>query len=236
MLTLTGLVKHYRDGDGGTIPALDGVSLTVGAGELIALYGPSGSGKTTLLSIVAALLPPDAGAVRVDGRDVTKLGAGEAAGYRLRELGYIAQTPDLMPGVSAVDNAALKLLDLRRRPREARREVSPLLERLGLGRRLRHRPDQLSAGERQRVAIARALAAQPKLVLADEPTGALDSVRSREVLGLLRDLCRERGVAMVLATHDAQAAAYADHGQALLDGRLVDYVPDPLVGPVARGD
>ncbi|HEY4278792.1 MAG TPA: ABC transporter ATP-binding protein [Conexibacter sp.] len=230
MLALADVVKHYRDGDGGTVRALDGVSLNVASGELVALYGPSGSGKTTLLSIVAALFAPDRGEVRVDGRAVSGLTGKEAAGYRLRQVGYIPQAPGLMPGVPAVDNAALKLFDLRRSPREARREVAPLLHRLGLGERLKHRPEQLSAGERQRVAIARALAAGPKLVLADEPTGALDSVRSREVLQLLKELCDEQQVAMLLATHDPQAAAYADEAIALIDGQLVAHVPDVGAG------
>jgi putative ABC transport system ATP-binding protein len=227
-LAVNEVVKHYRDGDGTAVRALDGASLTIARGELVALYGPSGSGKSTLLSIVAALLAPDSGEVRVDGLDVTRLSGNAAAAYRLRHVGYITQAPGLLPSVSALDNATLKLLELGRRPREARREVRPLLERLGLGGRLKHRAEQLSAGEQQRVAIARALVARPRVVLADEPTGALDLTRSRDVLALLKELCAEHDVAMLLVTHDPQAAAYADDARALLGGRVVDYRPDPV--------
>ena len=226
MLEIRELVKHYRSGEDEVVEALDGVSTSIGAGELVALYGPSGSGKTTLLNIVAALLAPDRGAVLVGGRDVTALSAREAARYRRLELGYVSQTLDLLPGVSAIDNAALKLFDMRIGVREAHRRVAPLMDRLGLGRRLRNRAEQLSSGERQRVLIARALATGPRLVLADEPTGSLDSARSREVLTLLTEICHEREVAMLLATHDLQAAAFADRAHALRDGRLVEHRPE----------
>jgi putative ABC transport system ATP-binding protein len=225
LLELRELVKHYRSGEDEVVEALDGVSLAIDAGELVALYGPSGSGKTTLLSIVAALLAPDRGAVLVGGRDITALPEREAARYRRLELGYVGQALDLLPGVSAIDNAALKLFDMRIGVREAHRRVAPLLDRLGLGRRLHNRAEQLSSGERQRVLIARALATGPRLVLADEPTGSLDTARSREVLTLLTEICHEREVAMLLATHDAQAAAFADRTHALRDGRLVDHRP-----------
>jgi putative ABC transport system ATP-binding protein len=226
LLELRELVKHYRSGDDEVVAALDGVSLSIGASELVALYGPSGSGKTTLLSIVAALLAPDRGTVLVAGRDVTGLSEREAARYRRLELGYVSQSLDLLPGVSAIDNAALKLFDMRIGVREAHRRVAPLMDRLGLGRRLRNRAEQLSSGERQRVLIARALATDPRLVLADEPTGSLDGARSREVLTLLTEICHEREVAMLLATHDPQAAAFADCAHALRDGRLVAHQPD----------
>jgi putative ABC transport system ATP-binding protein len=233
VLEIQDLVKQYPSGGADIIRALDGVSLSIDAGELVALYGPSGSGKTTLLSIVAALLGPNSGTVLVDGRDICRLSAREAARYRRLELGYVSQSLDLMPGVQAIDNAALKLFDTRIGVREAHRRVAPVMERLGLGDRLRQRAEQLSAGERQRVLIARALATGPRLVLADEPTGSLDGKRSREVLALLTEICREREVAMLLVTHDPQAAAFADRVHALQDGRLVAYEPDPgpdLVG------
>lgn len=228
MLELREVVKHYRGGGGDVVRALDGVSMTVAAGELCALYGPSGSGKTTLLTIVAALLRPDSGQVLVAGRRIDDLPAIAAARYRRSELGYIGQSLDLIPGVSSIDNAALKLFDTRIGVRQARREIAPLMERLGLGRRLRHRAEQLSSGERQRVLIARALATGPKLVVADEPTGSLDAERSREVLTLLTEICSERGVAMLLVTHDPQAAAFATHVRALSAGRLVTtaHLPD----------
>lgn len=228
MLELRNLVKHYESGDE-PIRALDGVSMDVARGELVALYGPSGSGKTTLLSVVAALVPPDAGSVRVNGREVSALTPGKAARYRMRELGYVSQAPDLLPGVSAIDNAALKLFGMKMGVREAHRRVVPLMERLGLSQRLKHRPDQLSAGERQRVLIARALSTSPSLVLADEPTGSLDTKRSREVLTLLTEICGEREAAMLLVTHDPQAAAFATRVHALIDGGLRRYEPDRAV-------
>jgi putative ABC transport system ATP-binding protein len=232
MLELRELVKHYTVGEDESVRAVDGISMAVAPGELVALYGPSGSGKSTLLMLIAALLRPDRGSVLVDGRDVSALTEQESARYRMQELGFIRQTLNLVPGVSALDNAALKLLGTNISPREAHRRVSPLLEQLGLGGRLRHRPEQLSMGERQRVMIARALSTDPKLVLADEPTGSLDSRRSGEVLELLTGICHERNVAVVLVTHDPQAAAYADRVHALRDGRLVAYEPERALAPL----
>jgi len=221
-LELRDLVKHYPALGGEPVRAVDGVSLTVAPGETVALYGPSGSGKTTLLLMIAMLLEPTAGTVLIGGRDVASLSEREASHFRLAELGFIRQSFDLLPGVSALDNATLKLLKTRRWG-QARREIAPLLERLGLGERMRHRSETLSMGERQRVMIARALSTGPRLLLADEPTGSLDSKRGREVLELLRALCRERGVAAVIVSHDPMAAQYADRVLALRDGRLCDY-------------
>jgi putative ABC transport system ATP-binding protein len=226
MLELRDLVRHYQSGNGEVVRAVDGVSMSVSSGELVALYGPSGSGKTTLLMLIAALLCPDAGRVLMDGRDISALSDADAARYRLHELGFVRQSLNLVPGVSALDNAALKLLGIDIGAREAHRRMMPLLERLGLRERIKHRAEQLSMGERQRVMIARALSTEPKLLLADEPTGSLDSARSREVLSLLTEVCRERGVAVLLVTHDPQAARYADRVHALLDGKLVAYEPD----------
>jgi putative ABC transport system ATP-binding protein len=233
LLELRGLVKHYPAG-GESVRAVDGVSLTVEAGEFVALYGPSGSGKTTLLMLAAALMQPDAGTVSFKGRDVAALSPAAAADYRMRDIGMVRQAPDLLPGMSAVDNSALKLLVLHS-PRDAQRRVAPLLERLGLSERLQHRAEELSMGERQRVMIARALSTDPSLVLADEPTGNLDSQRGREVLGLLAEVCSERGAAVLLVTHDPQAAGFADRVRALRDGRLVDYQPDPGFAAPAAG-
>ncbi|HEU0250046.1 MAG TPA: ABC transporter ATP-binding protein [Solirubrobacteraceae bacterium] len=224
MLELRDLVKHYETAGEETVKAVDGVSMAVQAGEMVALYGPSGSGKTTLLLMVAALLAPTSGEVLVNGRDVSSLSEREASHFRLREMGFVRQNFDLLPGVSAVDNTVLKLL--KDTPwKQAHAHVRPLLERLGLGERLNHRSETLSMGERQRVMIARALSTEPKLLLADEPTGSLDTARGREVLDLLRELCRERGVAIVLVSHDPQAAGYADRVLALRDGKLADYAP-----------
>jgi putative ABC transport system ATP-binding protein len=222
MLELSDLVKHYSTAGGEPIRAVDGVSLSVAPGEMVALYGPSGSGKTTLLLMVAALLEPTSGTVSIAGRDLSGMSERETSDFRLSQLGFIRQNFDLLPGVSAIDNAILKLLSSVRW-REAQREITPLLDRLGLGERLAHRAETLSMGERQRVMIARALSTKPSLLLADEPTGSLDTQRSSEVLELLRELCRERDVAIVLVSHDPLAAAYADRVFALRDGKLSDY-------------
>jgi len=230
MLELRGLVKHYESPSDDPVRAVDGVSLTVAPGETVALYGPSGSGKTTLLLMIAMLLEPTAGTVVIGGRDVASLSEREASRFRLTELGFIRQSFDLLPGVSVLDNATLKLL-ASRSWRDARREITPLLERLGLGERLRHRAETLSMGERQRVMIARALSTGPRLVLADEPTGSLDGKRGREVLELLRELCREREVAAVIVSHDPMAAEYADRVLALRDGQLCEYETDRMPQP-----
>lgn len=227
MLEARGLVKHFQVGDGEPIRAVDGVSLSVAAGELVALFGPSGSGKSTLLTLIAALMRPDRGEVIVNGRNVSALSDREQARYRLHELGLVDQSFELLDGGTVLQNAALKLWMIER-ARDAERRIQPLLERLGLSERLGHRADQLSVGERQRVMLARALSTEPKLVLADEPTGNLDTRRGAEVLGLLRDLCHHAGTAVLLVTHDPQATMYADRTVALRDGQLRDYEPDAL--------
>jgi putative ABC transport system ATP-binding protein len=234
MLELRDLVKHYQVGGGEPIRAVDGVSLSAARGELVALYGPSGSGKTTLLELIAGLRAPDSGTVLIEGRDVFAMSAREGATYRLHELGIIGQPSTLIPGARAVQNASLKLLlaDVRK----ARPRIEPLLGQLGLGARLAHRTEQLSMGERQRVMIALALSMDPRLVLADEPTGSLDSQRTREVLALLRELCQEREMALLLATHDPLVAAFADQVHELHDGRLVAYQPDRALSTQSLSD
>lgn len=227
MLELHNLMKHYPAVGGEPVRAVDGVSLQVAPGETVALYGPSGSGKTTLLLMVAMLLEPTAGTVLIGGRDISSLSEREASHFRLAELGFIRQSFDLLPGVSTVDNATLKLLKTMRW-RAAQREIAPLLERLGLGERARHRTETLSMGERQRVMIARALSTKPRLLLADEPTGSLDTQRGRDVLELLRSLCRERQVAAVIVSHDPMAAEYADRVLTLRDGTLSSYGAKPV--------
>jgi putative ABC transport system ATP-binding protein len=230
MLQLEDVVKHYRVGDGETVRAVDGVSLSVARGELVALYGPSGSGKTTLLMLIAGLLAPDSGSVIFNEREISMLTARERARYRRSELGFIRQSLDLIPGVRADDNAALKLLATCGR-RDAQRQIGPLLERLGLNGRALQRAEQLSMGERQRVMIARALSTEPSLVLADEPTGSLDTDRGQEVLALLAEVCHEREVGVLLVTHDPRAAAFADQVHALRDGRLMEYEPNRIYAP-----
>lgn len=225
MLQVGDLVKHYRVG-GEAVRAVDGVSLQIASGEMLALYGPSGSGKSTLIDLIAGFQTPDAGTVVVDGRDIAGLSERDHADYLRLTLGIIGQADELMPSATARDNACLKLL--REHPKEAPRLVEPLLVELGLGDRMNQPARKLSRGERQRVMIAQALSTDPRLVLADEPTGSLDTQRSRDVLGLIRDLCRDRGTAVLLVTHDPQAVAFADRAYELRDGHLHDYRPEEL--------
>lgn len=228
-LELREIVKHFHGGE--IVRAVDGVSLHVEPGELVALYGPSGSGKTTLLSIAGAFMAPDAGAVRFAGRDVTGLSAMERALYQRRDVGLVQQGYHLNAGSSAIDNAAVKLLADRVSLEEARRRAIPWLERVGLGERLSYTPDRLSGGEGQRVALARALVNEPQLVLADEPTAYLDRRRSRDMLALLSQIAHERAVAILVVTHDPEAAVVADRTHTLSDGKLSAGVPHDLVVP-----
>ena len=221
MLELERVVKHYH-GAGEEVRAVDGVSLTIAPGEMVALFGPSGSGKTTLLLLIAALLKPEQGAIRYAGRDVSSMSENEASEYLLREVGFVFQNFHLMPRVSAVENAARKLILSGVGMREAQARAIPWLERVNLGDRLQHTPEKLSGGERQRVAIARALAGEPGLILADEPTGNLDSARSRDTIELLRSIAHERGACVLLVTHDQEAAGIADRRCTLRDGKLVE--------------
>jgi len=225
MLQTRDLVKRYEVGRE-VIRAVDGVSLSIAAGEFVALYGPSGSGKSTLIDLIAGFQEPDEGTVLVDGRDIAKLSENEHAEYLLRVLGIVGQASELMPAALARENAALKLL--RTDPRHATRLIEPLLLELGLGERMDQPTSKLSMGERQRVMIALALSLKPRLVLADEPTGNLDTRRSREVLGLIKSLCREREAAVLLATHDPQAVSFADRVHELRDGQLREYDPDEV--------
>jgi putative ABC transport system ATP-binding protein len=231
-LELHEVVKHYPSGGGETVRAVDGLTLTVSPGEFVALYGPSGSGKTTLLLLAAALIAPEAGQVLFDGKDVGTLSEREGARYRLRDVGFVFQSFHLMPNTSALDNATIKLTAEGLRLSEARRRARPWLERLGLDGRHENTPERLSMGERQRVAIARALVNEPRLLLADEPTGNLDSRRGRETLELLRDICHERAIPGLLVTHDPEARELTDRACTLRDGHLaggVDLADPPAV-------
>jgi putative ABC transport system ATP-binding protein len=217
VLELHDVVKHYELG-GRPICAVDHVSMTVAAGELVALYGPSGSGKTTLIELIAGLKAPDSGRILVGDRDVIGMSRKEARDYRLNELGIVMNPSTLQPGARAITSASIKLMSLG--ARAAHKRITPLMVELGLADRLGHRVTELSMGERQRVLIALALSCEPKLVLADEPTASLDTENTQAVLGLLRRLCSERGMALLLVTHDPEAAAYADRVHELRDGRL----------------
>jgi putative ABC transport system ATP-binding protein len=221
MLELEQVVKHYR-GAGEEVRAVDGISLAINPGEMVALHGPSGSGKTTLLLLIACLLAPEAGTICWDGRDLSCFSEAQRSEYLLGEVGFVRQSPHLMPRVSAVENASIKLVLRGRGIRAAESEAARWLVRVGLSERLHSTTGKLSGGERQRVGIARALVGNPRLILADEPTGNLDSARSREIIALLQSIARERGAAVLLVTHDVEAAALADRRLTLRDGRLSD--------------
>jgi putative ABC transport system ATP-binding protein len=228
MLELRGVSKTY--GDGATaVHALVNVDLAVKAGRMVAVMGPSGSGKSTLLTIAGTLEEPSSGEVLVAGTAVSGMSRADRARLRRRTIGYVFQDYNLLPGLTAAENVALPLELDGASPRKARAESARALEQLGLTERASAFPDQLSGGERQRVAIARAVVGERRLLLADEPSGALDSVNAEEVMRLLHLACK-RGVAAVMVTHDAQLASWADQVVFLSDGKLVDQTAPPA-GP-----
>ena len=219
LIRARGLTKSYYQGDV-EIPALRGVDLDVQEGEFTALAGPSGSGKTTLLNIVGALDGPSGGTIQVAGRDVAGLGKGEGADFRLDTVGFIFQAYNLVPVLTAYENAEFTLL-LRGVPTEERRDrVEALLERVGLGDMMDRKPHELSGGQQQRVAIVRALATRPRLVLADEPTANLDSETSGSLLDLMLELNAELDTTFVFSTHDETVIQRARRVVRLLDGRV----------------
>ena len=228
-LELRAVVKHY-DAGGEVVRAVDGVSFAVEPGEIAALYGPSGAGKTTVLLLAAGMLAPDAGLVRFDGRPVPLAGDSGRSDYLRRQIGLVLARPHMAPRETALDNAALKLLASGLSFREARRRVLPWIERVGLDRRADHPVGKLSAGEQQRVAIARALASRPRMVLADEPTAALDSIRSRDILRLLADVSHEQRIPVLIVTHDPAANDVVDRAHTLRDGHLRAGVDQTLLG------
>jgi putative ABC transport system ATP-binding protein len=210
--------KTYRLGSQ-TVTALAEVCLTVGAGEFMAVAGPSGSGKTTLLNLIGCLDVPTSGEIAIDGEPITRLTAGRRADLRARKLGFIFQTFNLIPVLTAWENVEYPLL-IHRRGGDTATRVRTALEQVGLGERARHRPSELSGGQQQRVAIARALVGEPSLVLADEPTANLDSATGREIVDLMRRLNRERGTTFIFSTHDHRIMSAADRVVEISDGRL----------------
>jgi len=214
------VTRTYRLG-GVSVHALRGVSLAVWPGDFLAIVGPSGSGKSTLMHLLGGLDRPTAGVMRVGGADVSAMGRDELARVRNRTVGFVFQSFQLLPRTGAVDNVALPLVYRGVRRGERRERAAAALAAVGMGQRLRHTPNQLSGGEQQRVAIARALVGEPRVILADEPTGNLDTQRGAEVVDLLAGLSAERGVAVVLVTHDTGIAARTRRRVEMRDGLVV---------------
>jgi putative ABC transport system ATP-binding protein len=218
IIRLAGLTREYRM-DAETVHALRGVDLTIDRNEYVAVMGPSGSGKSTLMNIVGCLDTPTAGAYWLNGVEVSRMHDDQLAEVRNREIGFVFQTFNLLPRASALHNVELPLIYAGIGSRERRRKASYALERVGLGDRMHHRPNELSGGQRQRVAIARALVNGPSILLADEPTGNLDSATSAEIMAVFREL-HGHGQTIVMVTHEADVAAHAGREITLLDGRV----------------
>ena len=221
LVELRGVSKSFRKG-GETIQPLDNVDLDIEAGEFISLMGPSGTGKSTLLNLVSGIDRPDSGAIFVDGTEITRLSRSQLADWRAANLGYIFQTHNLIPVLTAYENVELPTLLLKLSSAQRRQRVELALEAVGLSDRANYYPRQLSGGQEPRVGIARALVAHPKVVVADEPTGSLDAATSEQVQILLQRLNRELDITLLMVTHDSEVAKIASR-QLLLDrGRFID--------------
>jgi putative ABC transport system ATP-binding protein len=227
IVELRDIGKSYRRG-AQLIPVLEGISLSIAPGEFLALMGPSGSGKSTLLNLIAGLDQADRGSITVGGVDITSLSEGELAAWRAAHVGFIFQFYNLIPVLTALENVELPLVLTGLSRRERREHARTVLRLVGLEDRMDHAPRQLSGGQQQRVAIARALAADPTLIVADEPTGDLDRVSAEEVLVLMERLCRELGKTIIMVTHDPRAARRAARIKHLDKGVLTDDLEAPL--------
>jgi putative ABC transport system ATP-binding protein len=220
VVAVRNLSKIYRQGDI-NVTALNNISLDIHRGEFLALMGPSGSGKSTLLHIIAGIDRPTSGECRVQDVDVTRLNESQLADWRNQNVGFVFQTFNLIPVLTAFENVELPLLLTKLPSRRRKEQVKVALELVGLGPRMHHLPKQLSGGQEQRVAIARALVTDPSLIVADEPTGNLDSASAHEVLDILQSLCRDAGKTVIMVTHDPKAAAFGTRSIHLEKGELV---------------
>ncbi|MBJ7289879.1 ABC transporter ATP-binding protein [Williamsia sp.] len=227
MIEAVDLVREYRMGEQ-RVRALDNLNLTLDGGQFVSIVGPSGAGKSTLLHVVGALDVPDSGTIRVDGEDIGRLTDDQQSEFRRRKVGFIFQFFNLVPTMSAWENVALPRLLDSTPLRKSKADAIDLLERVGLGNRADHRPSELSGGQMQRVAIARSLVMNPRIVLADEPTGNLDSHTGQAILDLLGGLAHDdSGRLVVMVTHDAGAAAVADRSVTVRDGRIEESADAP---------
>ncbi|MDE0301252.1 MAG: ABC transporter ATP-binding protein [Candidatus Poribacteria bacterium] len=220
------VVKEYRMGTN-VVRALDGINIEIARGEYISLMGPSGSGKSTLFNMIGALDGPTGGSVYIDGQDMSQLSRSQIAWFRCHRVGYIFQSYNLLPVMSALENVTLPMIFAGLSNRDRNKKGEELLNLVGLGDRTHHRPDELSGGQRQRVAIARAFANDPTIILADEPTANLDTITGREIIDLIRDLNRGKGVTVISATHDLKMLDVSD--------RIVD-IRDGLVERIRNRD
>ena len=217
-IELKNLTKTYKLGDE-TLNALDGVDCTIQSGEFVAITGPSGSGKSTLANIIGGLDRPSSGTVVVDGQDLSHVSDRQLSDYRNKHLGFVFQSFNLQGTQTALENVMLPLVFARMKGKDRKARAKECLEAVGLGDRLKHKPSQLSGGQRQRVAIARALAVKPSIILADEPTGNLDSARGDEIMKLLRGL-NKQGITLIVITHDSSIAKQADRIVNIKDGKV----------------
>ena len=221
IVELVNVVKVYRLGEGVEVPALRGVSLKIDKGEFVSVQGPSGSGKTTLLNMIGGLDKPTEGRVIIDGVDITNLGEKELAHFRREKIGFIFQTYNLVPLLTALENVELPMmLSGKFSESEVRRRAEELLALVGLEERMHHRPTQLSGGEQQRVAIARALANEPAIILADEPTGNLDQVSGQRIINLMKNLNETLNQTFIIVTHDPMVAEQTERKFYLVDGKI----------------
>jgi putative ABC transport system ATP-binding protein len=220
VITLSNIHRDFQVGDQ-LVHALDGISLNIGVGDYISIMGPSGSGKSTLLNLIGLLDRPSSGSYHLNGRDITSLSDIEQAAVRNQEIGFVFQMFHLVPRLTAAENIELPLILAGVTPAQRHQRVEAILEELNLTDRGHHKPDQLSGGQRQRVAIARATINQPKILLADEPTGNLDRKSGQDVIHLLEDL-NKRGITLIMVTHDAEIGQRAERELHMVDGKIID--------------